>query len=191
LLRAQYAGPEGRVGFKLVLRLEADDRYDLSAVDAAGRPLWRLLARASEGIFEDVAAERFCRLHTAAPLPGGLGFELPLSAVPKLLLARLPAPAASIAATGDSGNGTRERRDGTQRWTWSLEAGELRQWTLWRDGQPAVWWSRQGSASLLSVRERSTQVRWEIALSEPMERPLGDLKPSDGFEEGACARDVS
>jgi hypothetical protein len=187
LLRAQYDGPEGRASFKLVLRLETPERYDLAAVDAAGRSLWRLLARGDQGLFEETGAERFCRLVSAAPLPGGLGLDLPLDAIPRLLLARLPLEdhSGAMAPTPQG-----QRVEGARRWTWSAKDGELSQWTLWNAGQPSVWWSRREGESLLSVRARATQVHWREAVSEPLREPLGPLTPSAGFEEGACARDL-
>ncbi len=184
LLRAQYDGPEGRAGFKLVLRLEQDDRYDLSAVDGAGRPLWQLQARGDEGLFADVAAERFCRLRTAAALPGGLALDLPLAALPRILLGRMPVEVPHQA--GESGSWS----DGGRRWTWSAPAGELRQWTLWEHGEPAVWWSRRGAEALLSVRARSTQVRWQPSVTESIGRPLGPLAAPAGSVEGPCAADL-
>lgn len=185
ILRAQYDGPEGKGGFRLVLRLEAAERYDLTAVDGAGRTLWRLRARPTGGLFEDVAAERYCRLDTAAHLPGGLGLDLPLGALPKVLLGRLPLGAEPPAGSGSA-------TEGDRRWTWTVAAGELERWTLWRDGQPAVWWSRRGAEATLSVRGRATQVRWQTAVREPIGRALEDLVPPAGWEEGACdARDLS
>jgi hypothetical protein len=184
LLRAQYDGPEGRAGFKMVLRLERDDRYDLSAVDGAGRALWLLQARGAEGLFQDVAEERYCRLRTAAALPGGLGLDLPLAALPRMLLGRMPVEIPSAEAVNGSW------KDGERKWAWSAPDGELAQWTLWERGEPAVWWSRRGAEATLSVRWRATQVRWQSSVTEPIGKPLAALAPPAGYEEGPCGAGV-
>jgi hypothetical protein len=184
LLRAQYDGPEGRGGFKMVLRLEHGDRYDLSAVDGAGRALWLLQVRGGEGLFQDLAEERFCRLRTAAALPGGLGLDLPLAALPRLLLGRLPVEVPRAEAAKGSW------QDGERKWAWSAPDGELTQWTLSEGGEPAVWWSRRGAEATLSVRRRVTQVRWQSSVTEPIGKPLAALVPPAGFEEGPCGVDV-
>lgn len=182
LLRAQYDGPEGKGAFRLILRLgAAADEFDVTASDALGRPLWALQARGRDGLLMDSRSQRFCRLASEVQLPAGLGLRLPLAAVPRLLLGRLPVAAAPA---------TTEVLDATgRRWTWNAARGELAQWTLWDGGEPAVWWSRRGGESVLSIRSRATQVRWHEVVAEALREPLAALRPPTDYEEGACAGD--
>ncbi len=180
LYRAEFDGPEGRATLKLVLRLETPHRYDLAASDSLGRPAWQLQARDGEGLLVDVPAQHYCRVTSAASVPGGLALGLGLDAVPRALLGRLP-------VLVEAGGGGREFRDTDgRRWTWTVAPTGLEQWTLWDRGEPAVWWSYRGERATLSVRARSTQLRWQETVVEPLGAPLAPLHAPDDFAEGGC-----
>ena len=189
LLRAQVRGPEGEASLRIVLRLVAADRYEIDTADIAGRPVWSLTVDGARGLLLDSRNQRYCTLSNSVSLPGGLGLSLPLNAVPRLLLGRLPVEAPLGASELRQGDG--------RRWTWTGQAGQLQQWMLWKGNQPSVWFLHGGekAESVLSIRARATQLRWHEDLVEPLhdaQSPLQSLVPPHDFEEGACnADDVS
>jgi hypothetical protein len=64
-----------------------------------------------------------------------------------------------------------EYRDAQGR-RWTVEqgqGGEVLGWTLWADGEPAVWWRLLTGEAILSERERGVQIRWREVLREPLE----------------------
>ncbi len=190
LFRLRYDGPEGEGSFRLTLRLVAADRYRASAVDAVGRLVWSLSVEGEEGLWLDHRQERFCRFRGRfAPEALALSpFGLP--SLPALLLGRIPvAPADPL---GPAEMGKQERLDYLdtegRRWTAQLlPSGDLASWTLWQEGEPVAWWSRQGEEALLSERRRAAQLRWREVLREAISGELPPLAVPGTFREGCEA----
>ncbi|HEX4952347.1 MAG TPA: hypothetical protein VF017_02980 [Thermoanaerobaculia bacterium] len=187
LFRLHYDGPEGEGSFRLTLRLLAADRYRATAVDAVGRLVWSLSVEGEEGLWLDHRQERFCRFRgRLAPEVLALSpFGLP--SLPALLLGRMPvAPAGTIEPPEE---GKEDRLDYLdtegRRWTALLSPeGGVASWTLWQEGEPVVWWSRQGEEALLSERRRAAQLRWREVLREAIAPELAPLTPPATFREG-------
>ncbi len=180
LFRAHYRGPRGDGSFRLVLRLSDPSRYELSASDVLGRPLWTLAVGEGEALYLDHRAARACRLAGEVRLPD-LGLPaLALSAVPALLLGRLPAAPVEPAASGSY-------RDGFgRRWTFTLRDGEPASWTLWDGERPALAWTRQSGGAVLSARREGAQLRWQTSRREPLGAPPPPPRVPSGFTSGGC-----
>ena len=194
LFRLHYDGSEGEGALRLVLRLAEPGRYRLTVADRLGRPLYTLDhapgAAAGAGILVDHRERRFCPLTPDLRLE-----ELPLGpaaigSLPAVLLGRLPAPPRpgerANAAAAELSYVDAEGR----RWSAQLEAGAPRSWTLWLEGEPAVWWRRSGADSMLSDRRRGVQMSWREVGREPLAQALPAPAPPEGYAPGVC-RSVS
>ena len=200
LYRVGVAGPEGEGSLKLTLRLASPERYQAQAVDPLGRAVWGLDVEGDRGLWLDHRGHRYCRLSGAldlAFLPLG---PLSLSALPPLLLGRLPVPPADPAtvsrgttpAGGGSGAGaggdTVAYRDAAGRgWSAALRGGQVVSWGLWQDATaaPILSWANSGSWSVLSDRRKGVEVRWREAVREPL-RALVPMTPRSDYRQSTC-----
>jgi hypothetical protein len=200
LYRVGVAGPEGEGSLKLTLRLASPERYQAQAVDPLGRAVWGLDVEGDRGLWLDHRGHRYCRLSGAldlAFLPLG---PLSLSALPPLLLGRLPVPPADPAivsrgtssARGGGGNGaggdTVAYRDAAGRgWSAALRGGQVVSWGLWQDATaaPILSWANSGSWSVLSDRRKGLEVRWQEAVREPL-RALVPMTPRSDYRQSTC-----
>jgi hypothetical protein len=182
LFRISYRGPQGSAGLKLILRLQDEAAYSLGAADLFGRPLWTLAVGGGKALWVDDRAGRWCALGSVVRLPD-LGLpDLPLRAVPALLLGRVPlGPAEGLV------NGATEYRDGDgRRWTFVGRAGEVASWTYWDGDRPSLWFNLQGGEMMLSSRQREAQLRWRRTLREPLGGEVPAPAPPPGFSQGGC-----
>ncbi len=185
LYRIKYQGPEGDLGFKLVLYLESEARYRLLASDL-GRKLWSLsVDGAGEAAWIDYRQKEFCRASAASELRFVPLANLPLVSLPKLLLGRLPAePAANLAQ--DATRVTFLDATG-QLWNAGLTGSELEWWSLLESDQPVVWWRREADGGSVFVdRQGQLEVRWREVVSERLEGPLGAVEIPTKFSQGSC-----
>jgi hypothetical protein len=198
LYRVAVAGAEGEGSFKLTLRLASPGRYQAQAVDPIGRAIWGLDVDGDRGLWLDHRGHAYCRLAGAldlAFLPLG---PLSLSALPPLLLGRLPVPPADPAgvvrgAGAPSGSATASTvafRDAAGRgWSAVVQGGQLVSWGLWQEpeAQPILSWMNSGGWLVLSDRRKGVQVRWREALREPLGQ-LVPMSPRADYREGNCTR---
>ncbi|HEV3072849.1 MAG TPA: hypothetical protein VHB47_00420 [Thermoanaerobaculia bacterium] len=202
LYRVGVAGPEGEGSLKLTLRLASPERYQAQAVDPLGRAVWGLDVEGDRGLWLDHRGHRYCRLSGAldlAFLPLG---PLSLSALPPLLLGRLPVPPAdpAIVSRGSSpggggggggagaGGDTVAYHDAAGRgWSAALRGGQVVSWGLWQDTTPApiLSWTSSGSWSVLSDRRKGVEVRWQEAVREPL-RALVPMTPRSDYRQSTC-----
>jgi hypothetical protein len=182
LFRMSYRGPQGSAGLKLVLRLQDETEYNLGAADLFGRQLWTLAVGGGKALWIDDRAARFCALGSVVRLPD-LGLpDLPLRAVPALLLGRVP-----LAPAGSPVSRAAEYRDADgRRWTLVARAGEVASWTYWEGERPSLWFSVQGGEMTLSSRQREAQLRWRRTLREPLAGEIPAPAPPPGFSQGGC-----
>lgn len=188
LFRVHYDGPQGRLSFKLSVYLEQPDRFRLQASDPLGRKLWALAVTGDDrALWLNHRDKNFC--YTDADR--GLVFipltELPLGAVPRLLLGRLPqAPFGTPLrdATDIS------YHDGLGReWTAALDAeGTPLRWRLLDGGESVAWWQRGESAkeSIFSDRRGRQQVRWREIVRESFEGSMPETAVPNAYEEVRC-----
>jgi hypothetical protein len=191
LYRVAVAGAEGEGSLKLTLRLASPGRYQAQAVDPIGRAIWGLDVDGDRGLWLDHRGHAYCRLAGAldlAFLPLG---PLSLSALPPLLLGRLPVPPSDPAGVvrGTAGSGaTVAYRDAAGRgWSAVVQGGQPVSWGLWQEpaAEPILSWASSGSWSLLSDRRKGVQVRWREALREPLGQ-LVPMSPRADYREGNC-----
>ncbi len=183
LFRVHYAGPEGDGSLRMVLRLEAADRFQITAADTLGRTVWSLQADVDGLLSLDHRAQTFCRAPADLRLPETALAPLPVASLPSVLLGFLPMPPDTSASTLPDRLDYRDA--GGRRWTAGSEDGNLAAWTLWQDGVPILWWSRQPRGGILSHRQ-GVQFRWREVVREPLvERVEGLLIPDD-FQQESC-----
>ncbi len=188
LFRLHYDGPEGEGTLRLVLRLESPSRYRLVISDRLGRSLFTLDAAPSGGLLLDHRQALACPLAAGVRLEGLPIEPLSVQALPAVLLGRLP----SLPAHGrsrESSTGALEFRDGAgRRWSARLgDGGQVRSWTLWQAGEPALWWRSNDGQAFLSDRRRGAQASWREVGREPLAEPLPPPAVPEGFAAGECS----
>ncbi len=184
LYRVDYNGPEGDAGFKLTLYLEAEEKYVMSASDL-GRKLWSLSVDGQgEAVWLDHRRKEYCRASGASQLRFLPLADLPLVALPKLLLGRLPAEPAAGLARGERAVSFLDARG--FRWNGQLEDGQLAWWSLLDAGEAVVWWRREERGGVFTDRPGRREVRWREVVSERLSSPLGELEIPARFEPGTC-----
>ena len=188
LFRLHYEGPEGEGTLRLVLRLESPERYRLVIADRLGRSLFTLDAAASGGLLLDHRRGLACPLEAGIRLEGLPVEPLPFQALPAVLLGRVPAVPVRGRARASAG-GTVEYRDAAgRRWSARVgEGGEVRSWTLWQAGEPALWWRSEAGQAFLSDRRRGAQASWREVGREPLAEPLPPPAVPEGFAAGECS----
>lgn len=192
LYRIGYQGPEGKLAFRLTLYLMSPTRFRMDAADGIGRRIFSLEVRdagtagAPAALWLDHRENRYCRLSSAS-LPAGLPLaNLPLEALPRLLLGVMPAePASELAREG----GKVSYRDAAgQQWSGNLGAnGLLEWWTLAEGGQPVAWWQRQPAETIYSDRRAGLQVRLQEQVVERLAEEPAPLAVPPGYAESVCS----
>lgn len=190
LYRLRYDGPRGDGTLRLVLRLSGPARFQLDSSDALGRRLWSLRVDGAEALRVDHRRRSFCATASDIRL-AELGLEsLPLAAIPRVLLGRLPVEPVSGWTPGARRQRFRDARG--RSWQARLEAGAPVSWTLRQGGRPYLWWSGRDGEGVLSHRA-GTQFRWRETVREPLVDGLLDaLAPPADYLRGVCdERDLS
>jgi hypothetical protein len=182
IVRFRYQGPGDDGTLYLTLRLERRDRYTLEAnARLLGKSVFRLMVDDGRAIYLDLQRSEYCRFERAIEISAVPLGPLPFDVLPALLLGRLPTePASPVRPGGEAGDLGFRDRDGRE-WTVQVRDGRLARWTLWRDGEPAVWWLDDGSTAYLSAREEGLQLRWRAGAPEPLHAPLQAPSVPDGF----------
>ncbi len=184
LYRVKYRGPQGDVGFKLTLYLEAEARYRMLASDL-GRKLWSLSVDGEgEAVWLDYRRKQFCRASAARELRFLPLADLPLVSLPKLLLGRLPAVPAANLARGERNLSFLDAR-GFQ-WNGELDGEQLNWWSLIEAGEPVIWWRREEAGGVFSDRRGEQEVRWREVVREQLKSPLGSVEIPARFSLGDC-----
>lgn len=194
LYRIRYIAPDGKkTGFKLTLYLLGSRQYRMLAADSLGRKVWSLdLDAAGQATWLDHRQKEFCHLGAA----DRLGFlpiaRLPLVALPRLLLGRIPTePKASLEkydthltfldAEGQRWNGSFTENE--------LEARELQWWSQLEGEEAIAWWRREEQGGTYVHRSSSQELRWKEVVREPLTAPLEPLDVPQRFREAICTLD--
>lgn len=203
LYRVRYQGPEGEVGIRLTLYLEAPDRYTMEASDSLGRKVWSLgLQPSGRALWLDHRQELYCRVDAAGEQSFLPLAHMPLEALPRLILGLLPVPPAGDRKAADL------RRDETglsyldasgRLWSGRLEGEALAWWSVRDDGGaalagtesggegPVAWWRRtEDGEAIFSDRRGAQQVRWTEQVREALGRSLDALEVPRGYREAVC-----
>jgi hypothetical protein len=195
LYRLEFDSAEGDGALRLVLRLADAGRYRLTIADRLGRPLYTVDAEPAGGLLLDHREQLFCSLAPDVRLEELPIDPLPLRALPGVLLGRLPeAPRRSSAPAADGREISFHDAAG-RRWTATLSApGALagpESWTLWLDGEPAVWWRRLDDRAMLSDRRRGLRMTWREVGREPLASALGPAAAPDDYRLGVCGGEAA
>ena len=167
---------------KLVLKLVSESRFQVSTVDALGRPLWSLQAIEAETLMIDHRGKEFCAGEDLR-LPDPVLAAMPWPSLPRVLLGYLPTVPTTISQSSSEELDFRSA-DG-RRWTVRLGAGRPSSWVLWDEDRPVLWWRRQGDGGMLSHRQ-GIQIKWREIVNEPLRAPLTDLEIPAGYRAGEC-----
>jgi len=189
LYRIKYSGPEGDAGFKLTLYLEGPNRYRLLASDL-GRKLWSLSVDSQgEALWIDYRGKEYCRSDAASELRFVPLAELPLNAMPKLLLGSIPAvPATGLNRSVDRISFLDARG---QLWNGGFAEEQLEWWSLVDSGEATVWWRREGRGGTFVDRPGGQRVSWTEIVSEVLEVPLAAVSIPTKHREGRCSEVAS
>jgi hypothetical protein len=194
LYRVTVSGAAGEGSLKLTLRLAAPDRYQAQAVDPLGRALWGLDVTGDHGLWLDHRSRTWCRLAGALDLAFMPLGPLSLSALPPLLLGRLPVPPAEAAAVthspapgGATGDVAGYRDAAGRGWSAVLQGGQVVSWGLWQEPAPGpiLSWMSSGGWSVLADRRKGIEVRWRETVREPL-RALAPIAPRPDYRQTTC-----
>jgi hypothetical protein len=183
ILKLHYDGPDGDATLNLVLRLERSDRFSLQGNDQLGRGWFRLAVDESAALFLDLREKTFCRFEESIEIAAVPLGPLPFDQLPALLLGRLPVVPVERSRLG--GDGWRLVDGAGREWTAEAPGGRLQRWTLWRAGEPEVWWHRDETLAYLSARSEGLQLRWRGAPGQALTRSPATLEVPEGFAPGA------
>lgn len=199
LYRLEFDSAEGDGALRLVLRLADAGRYRLTIADRLGRPLYTVDAEPAGGLLLDHREQLFCSLAPDVRLEELPIDPLPLRALPGVLLGRLPeAPRRSSAPAADGREISFHDAAG-RRWTATLTGqgsepgvhGVPESWTLWLDGEPAVWWRRLDDRAMLSDRRRGLRMTWREVGREPLASALGPAAAPEDYRPGVCGGEAT
>lgn len=190
LYRMRYRGPEDeRAGFKLTLYLVSHQQYRMLAADSLGRKLWALdLNAEGRATWLNYREKEFCHLGAA----DRLGFlpiaRLPLVALPRLLLGRMPTEPTASLEKYDT-HLTFLDAEG-QRWNGSFqEDGQLQWWSQVEGEENIAWWRREEQGGSYIHRSSQQELRWKEIVRETMTESLVELDIPQRFREGICTID--
>lgn len=183
LFRVRYQGPDGSGAFRLILKLESGERYQIETKDRFGRGLWRIDAERSGTVLVDDRRKIFCASEDGIRIPEITLESLSLEELPAVLLGRLPGDLESVAGDGEY----RDRKG--RRWTvTTLTAigSEPSGWTLWEDGEPWLWWRGEAAGEGVLSHRAGTRLRWKRVAAEPLNGEIAALVLTPEHQSVAC-----
>ena len=188
LYRVHYQGPEGHLSFKLSVYLETPRRFRLLAADILGRRLWTLaIEEDGRALWLNHRDKTFCRTEARRGLVFLPLTQLPLEAVPRLLLGRLPQQPFNDLRQAPGQVSFRDLRG--REWSAVLDpAGAPQRWSLREGGEPVAWWQREpnGPGVLFSDRRGRQQVRWREIVQERLRVPVPPATVPTAYREALC-----
>ncbi len=186
LYRVKYDGPDGRVGFKLTLYLEAETDFRMRAADSLGRKVWDLAVGGDdEALWLDHRNKQYCVAPGASHLAIVPLARMPLVSLPKLLLGQLPAAPASELQQDEVSVHYRDLRG--QLWNGGLADGRLQWWKLVEAGEAVTWWRRDGDESVFVDVRGDQQLRWREMVREPLVALPAPLAIPEKYKKAACS----
>jgi hypothetical protein len=185
LYRVRYEGPEGHASFKLTLYLVAKGHFRMRAADGLGRKVWDLAVDQSDkALWLDHRNNEYCLARGASRLAIVPLARLPLAALPKLLLGRLPSPPQDDLQRSPEALTYRDAHGVT--WHGGLAEGRLLWWTLLEEGTPVTWWRQEGEESVFIDLTGKQKLTWREVVHEVLTRAPEPLRVPARYSEGAC-----
>ncbi len=185
LFRVRLQSPERRGRFRLLLRLESEDRYRIESTHPLfSRRLWSFSSERGHGLLVDYLQKVACRYEgeiEIAALPLG---PFDQDRLPALLLGYPPlvTDQSPSAAIGDTKVVDRSGR----RWTLRSGPQGVEHWILWDELGRRAEWRLEEEWAVLEARNEEIRVRWRETVREPIRKPLQPLEIPAGFDRGDC-----
>ena len=189
IFKVHYADSGGGVSFRLVMRVDSAERFEVSTFDTFGRKLWDFEVANDRITMLDHKTLEYCASNEG-DLINFLALEpLRLKTLPLILFGRLPVPPSTDLELSSSRQTFHDASG--QEWSARGEGADPDAWTLWGAERPEIWWTRHGKSGILSRRD-GIQIRWEIASLEALSYQIQDLKIPETYERRDCdAADLS
>lgn len=184
LYRLSYAGEQGQANLRVALFLLSDRKFFVSASDAFGRSIWDLTISPEGSRFVDHRNDRFCDIDEMATLPGLALESFPIRSLPSVLLGRLPLPPKKEVVSRDGKVSFQDLAG--RNWTARVVDGSVRNWTLWLDGEPSVWWSRRQSRGGVLSHRQGGQIRWKEVVAEKFDENFSIDDPPMSYQHVDC-----
>jgi hypothetical protein len=186
LFRAEVRRGDERGGLRLVLRVWSSSRFELTASDSLGRPLWALVARDERGAWRQGGGREVCRQDPRRSISWPrLGLTFPAADLPAILLGRLPeAPADGSVVPAVEGSFDFDDSAG-RRWRATLAGGKLVRWSVAGEAGEVEWRLDDGGARLELAAAR-LEIRWREVAREPL-RGTAPALPAELESAPECA----
>jgi len=185
LLRARLVSEEGRGRFRLLLRLEDPERYQIRATHPLfNQRLWTLDVDGAQAVLVDYQQHTVCRYEGAAEIGAIPLGPFPFASLPALLLGYLPLPPAAEPERPSPGGLRFEDAEGRV-WTAVLENQVVERFEV--DGEEKVTWRRDEEGwYVLASEARGLDLRWKETLREPLSGTLQPLEAPAEYADGPC-----
>ena len=185
LFRVRLESPEGRGRFRLLLRLDREDRYRIDSTHPLfNRRLWSFASEEGRGLLVDYLQKVACRYEgeiEIAALPLG---PFDQDRLPALLLG-YPPLVTDERPRGETGETDVQDRRG-RRWTLLSGPQGVEQWVLWDDLGRRAEWRMEEEWAVLEARDEEIRVRWRETVRESTNEPLRALEVPADFDRGDC-----
>lgn len=165
LFRVQARQGNDDASLRLVLRLAAAERFEVTASDPLGRPLWTLTVDDGAGRWLPAGQRSGCRFDPRRSVRlARFDWGLPARDLAAALVGRVPEPPAR-----DGAELAVEYLDASgRRWrAWRDERGPLR-WSTEQAGAPSLSWERAERGGALSAESDELLIRWREVTREPL-----------------------
>jgi hypothetical protein len=176
---------EGRGRFRLLLRLESPERYQIRATHPLfNQRLWTLDVAGTQAVLVDYQQHTVCRYEGAAEIGAIPLGPCPFASLPALLLGYLPLPPAGAPERSATGALAFDDAEG-RRWTAEIDRGVVASFAV--EGEESVTWRRDDEGwNVLASEARGLDLRWRETLREPLADALHTLETPDEYAAGPC-----
>jgi hypothetical protein len=187
LFRARLDSAEGKGRFRLLLRLEHPERYQIRATHPLfNRRLWSLDVDGDRAVLVDHPQRTVCRYQDEAEIGAIPLGPFPFASLPALLLGYLPLPPARAPAPATPGAITFLDARG-RRWTAELAGGAVERWEVSAEESGTVVWERREGWEVLEAATEGLDLRWQETLREELSEPLVAIEvPADYDAASEC-----
>jgi hypothetical protein len=185
LLRARLVSEEGRGRFRLLVRLQNPERYQIRATHPLfNQRLWTLDVSGEQAVLVDYQQHMVCRYEGAAEIAAIPLGPFPFASLPALLLGYLPLPPAGAPERPSPRALAFEDAEG-RRWTAELDHDVVDSFAV--EGEERVTWRRDEEGwYVLAADARGLDLRWRETLREPLTDTLQSIEAPADYAAGPC-----